>query len=372
MGLTDEQKKQVIKYRKEGYGYGAISRLVNATGKYQVRDYCNSKGFLLATNGVRLETTKIRITKDCEGCGNSFESLSERHVYCSPKCNVRKSEYKKVAFECVTCGRNENEGNSRKYCSEECKPKPREKETICRNCAGTFTQVGNRAFCTSECRKADRRKRNAELYEERVCIECNVVFEVRKTDKHKYCGTSCSYKSFRMKHKEFSIKLANRHNGTIIPMEIVDGAKSEVLCKCLKCGNEFSKMISTHLDRGCGFCSSANELSAGELKVREYLNSNLYNFKEEYTFDDLRVKRNLRYDFAIIESNAPRVLIEFDGRQHFEPVESWGGEKELLRNIEHDKLKDEYAKNSGIRLIRVKYTEKDIFGFLDKALQGGE
>ena len=151
---------------------------------------------------------------------------------------------------------------------------------------------------------------------------------------------------------------------------MIDGTKMSVLCKCLSCGNEFNKRISEHLDRGCNFCSGGNDISEGELNIREYLNSKSYDFEEEYSFDDLKVKRKLRYDFAIKSLGIIVALIGYDGSQHFEPVESWGGEEELARNILHDEIKSDYARVNGIKLIRVKYTEKNIFGFLDEALQG--
>lgn len=51
------------------------------------------------------------------------------------------------------------------------------------------------------------------------------------------------------------------------------------------------------------------------------------------------------------------MCIEFDGIQHFEPVEYFGGEKTFLRTIECDKIKNEYCSKNNIRLIRIKYDE---------------
>lgn len=52
-----------------------------------------------------------------------------------------------------------------------------------------------------------------------------------------------------------------------------------------------------------------------------------------------------------------KLAIEYDGQQHFIPIEAWGGE-EALENIRHrDALKDARCKDLGIRLVRVAYTE---------------
>lgn len=49
------------------------------------------------------------------------------------------------------------------------------------------------------------------------------------------------------------------------------------------------------------------------------------------------------------------IIIEYDGIQHFEPVEMWGGEKVLKETQAHDKLKNQWAKKHGIQLVRFNY-----------------
>jgi len=65
----------------------------------------------------------------------------------------------------------------------------------------------------------------------------------------------------------------------------------------------------------------------------------------------------LRFDFAVFENNVLSHLIEYDGRQHFEPVKYMGGEKRFKIQVRNDKLKDEYCSENNIRLIRLPYTE---------------
>ncbi|MED3562248.1 hypothetical protein [Bacillus xiapuensis] len=53
-----------------------------------------------------------------------------------------------------------------------------------------------------------------------------------------------------------------------------------------------------------------------------------------------------------------KLVIEFDGKQHREPVDAFGGEVAFLRLQENDKLKDDLLKENNIKLIRVPSNKK--------------
>lgn len=84
-------------------------------------------------------------------------------------------------------------------------------------------------------------------------------------------------------------------------------------------------------------------------------------FKEEYSFDDLKYKNKLRFDFYLPKEN---ICIEFQGKQHYEPIDFFGGEKGFHERVKRDNLKREYCKNNDIKLIEVSYKEKNIEDFL--------
>jgi len=103
-------------------------------------------------------------------------------------------------------------------------------------------------------------------------------------------------------------------------------------------------------------------MSLGEYAIYDYLNKNKIDFEREMKFKDLVSPKNkqLRYDFYIKSHN---LLIEFDGKQHFEKVR-WTKEhtnNEIIERynflVECDHLKNEYANANKIKLYRIKYTE---------------
>lgn len=100
------------------------------------------------------------------------------------------------------------------------------------------------------------------------------------------------------------------------------------------CGYEYKVTPYKFINAGQR-CPRCNE-SKGERRVREFLISNNIRYEEEYTFEDCRLKLPLRFDFAIFDKlNNLVSLIEYDGRQHFEPSEYYGG-KEYYEKIKYE------------------------------------
>ena len=63
------------------------------------------------------------------------------------------------------------------------------------------------------------------------------------------------------------------------------------------------------------------------------------------------------------------VLIEYQGEQHYEPQDFFGGEERYIEQQEHDKRKREYAKLHNIKLLEISYKNFDnITEILNKEL----
>ena len=57
-------------------------------------------------------------------------------------------------------------------------------------------------------------------------------------------------------------------------------------------------------------------------------------------------------------------LIEFDGMQHFKPIDYFGGIAEFKITKKRDALKNDYCKAKGIPLLRIPYTDINVIGEL--------
>ena len=93
--------------------------------------------------------------------------------------------------------------------------------------------------------------------------------------------------------------------------------------------------------------------SRGEKVVADVLDSLSIEYTREHTFEYLGRKR---YDFFIPSLN---IAIEYDGEQHYEPVDAWGGEEYLESVRQSDALKNDFCEYMGIDLLRIPYWEFD-------------
>jgi len=133
--------------------------------------------------------------------------------------------------------------------------------------------------------------------------------------------------------------------------------KEIVVIICPKHG-EFKKKPNNHLSGyGCPTCS----ISLGESFIRMFLINNNISFKHQKTFGGCRNPKTgylLRFDFYLPEKN---ILIEYDGKQHFIQDGYVGKHKISMREFNDlkykDQLKDTYALQNNIKLVRIKYTD---------------
>jgi len=70
---------------------------------------------------------------------------------------------------------------------------------------------------------------------------------------------------------------------------------------------------------------------------------------------DNQYKKALQFDFYLPERNA---CIEYDGKQHYEPVDYFGGEKAFRLSLIRDGIKTAYCKEKGIPLLRIPYWDR--------------
>ena len=103
--------------------------------------------------------------------------------------------------------------------------------------------------------------------------------------------------------------------------------------------------------------------SNGEIKIEKYLQDRNIEYKREYIFELLDKKR---FDFYLPLLNT---CIEFDGKQHFEPIDFFGGVDSFVENKNRDKIKNDFCLKQNIKLIRIPYYHyHKIEVILDKGL----
>lgn len=167
----------------------------------------------------------------------------------------------------------------------------------------------------------------------------------------------------KLNQREVEDRISKLHQNIKIGKYI--DAKTPIDCTCLVDGFKWnSRLHDLMRSQGCPLCSSGGG-SKGERVIVEHLSRCKIKNIREYTFKECKHIRPLPFDFALFDHNKTLIsLIEYDGEQHFKPV-NFGGmsdEKALeghQNTVRNDNIKNQYCKDNNIPLLRIPYWEFD-------------
>jgi len=155
----------------------------------------------------------------------------------------------------------------------------------------------------------------------------------------------------KYKNTNIFIKESKKINGDKYDYSLVDykNNRTKVKIICPEHG-VFEQTPNNHLtkNQGCPICSESH----GEKEISKILDELNIKYIKQYKFDDCKDKNSLPFDFYLPEHN---MCIEFDGEQHFRPIEYWGGDEKFNNIKRHDNIKNDYCIKENIELIRIKY-----------------
>ena len=122
---------------------------------------------------------------------------------------------------------------------------------------------------------------------------------------------------------------------------------------------------------GCRHCG----ISGGEETITYALKASGVEYLPQASFQGLVSasgnEGRLRYDFYIPST---RVIIEYDGRQHQKKIPTWIDGSIQDTYWENDRIKDNYALEHGLTLLRIPYTVKgsELEGVVSRVVDGDE
>ena len=276
-------------------------------------------------------------------------------------CKICKGQgvcvHNKSVYDCNICkgGNNICEHDRRKSKCKICKGQDicdhdKIKQT-CRLCQGSD-------FC-----EHDRRKSRCKICKGgSICVH----------GKRKYICSICGGKGIcihnKIKNNCSICSNGNRkceHNTNKYTCRLCKGSAvckhSKIKRSCRDCLN--LKDCEHNLVRGdCKYCCYKKKYSKGEQKVMAVLDDLKIDYSYNASFNNLKSNKDyyLRFDF-IVYLNSKIYMIEWDGRQHFEPVNYGGRSNEELeedfKNLqENDKIKNDYCIKNKYPLLRLPYT----------------
>ena len=409
---TDESRKSIEEFVSEGnevhsskYDYS----LVKFTSIHQkVRIVCDVHGVFeqevvkhLSGQGCKrckgreVWTTDDFVTKAKEIHGDSFDYSQVEYIRNNQKvlitCNQCKSEFYQVPMSHLV-------GNG---CAK-CGHKLRITESISRDRV-FHAHEGSIWF-------VDDFKGQSE----RTTFEHTCGHRWKTTPSKVYGGTGCpkcDVENRTMSKTDFESRMRTAHCGSIVPLGEFVNTTTRMSFRCTKCDHEYETEPRNALRNGCHRCAKRRsqedfekileEVSRGEMTllskyttgrdlvevlhqrcgksrwvvasevikkagcpycktshgnrfIWNYLTDRDIEFESEQRFDTCKDKITLPFDFYIPDR---KLLIEFDGKQHYEVVDYWGGEEGLNDRKRRDQIKDDWARDNNMNLFRIRFDD---------------
>jgi hypothetical protein len=189
---------------------------------------------------------------------------------------------------------------------------------------------------------------------EKVSIKCNkhgYFFQLPYKHIRGYGCHKCHIEKTTLTQNEFiervSVIHMNKYDYSLVEYKNI---RTKIKIICNKHG-EFIQNPQTHLEgHGCPSCKN----SRNENTIEKFLVFNNIEFIKEKTFEECKFKGKLRFDFYLPKQN---ICIEYDGKQHHESIEYYGGAEKLKVTKLRDDIKNKFCSENNINLIRINYKD---------------
>jgi very-short-patch-repair endonuclease len=277
---------------------------------------------------------------------------------------VALNSHKKFWFDCGECGHefessllNINQANNwcpycynRKLCGN------------CDKCNQKSFASHPKSICWSDKNKINPNEvlKGSEKKYYFKCDKCPHTFEMNLKDITSK-GHWCSYCSHQKlcENKECSMCWNNSfasverskylNDKTINPRMLFKSTNKKFNFDCDVCNKSFETQLSS-VTNGvwCSFCINKTEQILFDKLKKEY-----YTLERQYKVDWCKNIKHLPFDFVIEER---KIIIELDGKQHFEQIGKWLSPEKTRKN---DVYKMKCANENGFSVIRI--LQKDVY-----------
>ena len=285
--------------------------------------------------------------------GNEYDVLGEyiknnvnvkfKHNTCGNLFDMRPSSFLSSGQRCPSCGIEKRASKQRKSIKQF-------KEEVFQLVENEFSVLGQYKNNSTPILMSH----NECGYEWRVAPKDFLYKDVR-------CP-KCYYLSKKKTDEEFKIEVFEQVSDRYSFLEEYRGKQEKLFVEHNKCGYKYKVTPDSFLQGSrCPSCSRKG-LSKNAKKIYDFLKEKKVNFDTEYWFDDLRGKKNspLRFDFVVFNSDDELIkLIGYHGKQHYEPIEHFGGEKQFKKQQKYDQMKRDYCETNEYKFLEIPYWEKN-------------
>ena len=187
-----------------------------------------------------------------------------------------------------------------------------------------------------------------------------------------YFNSACPYCTHKLPSEDYNLLVINPKlceeewnyaKNDKRPEECCPGSNQYAWWICKECGHDWEARINhRNNDGGCPECL----VGWGEKRLKAIINEYALPNIPQLKFDDCRDKLPLPFDLGVFTDDTKtnvRIICEYDGKQHYEPV-NFGGMSderalEVFKNTQyHDLIKNNYCIANKIPLLRIPYWDR--------------
>ena len=186
---------------------------------------------------------------------------------------------------------------------------------------------------------------------DKVLHKCKIDgYEWMATPNNILKGKGCPKCSGNAKktHKEY-ISDVDVINPNIEVLGNYTNAHASILHRCKVCGCKWFAIPNAILSGiSCPKCKE----SKGEKTISLWLDKMNILYERQMVFEDCKNINLLPFDFYLPECN---IAIEYQGIQHYEPVDYFGGQEKFDNQVLRDNIKKEYCQKNNVFLFEIPY-----------------
>lgn len=183
------------------------------------------------------------------------------------------------------------------------------------------------------------------------CLICGYTWKAEPYDVLNKSGCPKCHKCAKPSEDEIQYRL-DKYNLTYIRGTYIDSTVHKMKVKCNKCGRIF-EALPCNLFHGSG-CPHCNK-SKGETFIEVFLTKRNIDFTPQYCIHLPNDSSKNRFiDFYIPKLN---LFIEYNGIQHYTPIEYFGGKLQFNKQQERDMAVRKYCIDNNINLVEIPYTD---------------
>ena len=176
-----------------------------------------------------------------------------------------------------------------------------------------------------------------------------------KSGNTKSCG--CLQKD-RTSEASYISLVGNRYSKLIV-LERVENNRFGHICYRCKCDCGGETIVDAANLRNGNTSSCGCIKSKGEMIINNWLQEHNIDFRSQYSFDNciLSTGRKPFFDFVLFKNNKPYLVIEYNGRQHYEVTGGWNTEEAFQTTQRRDREKLQWCEDNHYPILIIKYDD---------------